>query len=523
MYFYISLLNQSPAIGFAPELMNTENLVQVYTLSNLIGIYFCGAISILIFFILLLLVKNREKIYFHYSFFLLFILFYGIVHIQSLSAIVSLFPSSLFSKRLIEPTTIVSFGFYIFFSIELLNIQSQRNSLYKHLRAFGVGCFVYSILYFLLFPFLNSLEYWVFIGARAIIFPLSFYFIIDILKNINSPLKRYFLMGSSAYFIGSVVASLRYTLPNLPVDFLYKLAPYVYFEVGILIEILFFALALGHRIYGVHQEKEESSKALIQQLYINEKLAVQLNLKLEEEMKEQLLQLRAAKNQLQNQVKERLQAEHEISLAQSEILARKLHISPHFIFNCLNAIKYLIQSGQNEEASKYLIVFSKFIRMVLNASEEPLITLYQELSIIKNYLKLEQWRYDNEFSIVLTGMDNPGLHTFSIPPLLLQPFVENAIWHGLLNSRQKGKEIKIEVFSAQKQWHIRINDNGIGRKEARQYSLKRLYKRMGITLSKERIRLYNIKYQKNLKFTITDKESIEGKPLGTQVEFTVDY
>lgn len=69
MYFYISLLNQSPAIGFAPELMNTENLVQVYTLSNLIGIYFCGAISILIFFILLLLVKNREKIYFHYSFF----------------------------------------------------------------------------------------------------------------------------------------------------------------------------------------------------------------------------------------------------------------------------------------------------------------------------------------------------------------------------------------------------------------------------------------------------------------------
>lgn len=518
----IDAWSNQPTIRFIPDEMQLEDLVQAYNLSDTAGILFCGGVTILVIFILLLLIKNREKIYFHYALFLLFMLFYGIINIKTSSVFgipTAHFLS--FNKRLIEPVTIFSFAFYIFFSLDLIDIKQQSQRLYKSLSLFGYACLAYASLYYAFFNFFIPIEHAIFLGARAIIFPLCLFFLLHIQFKLTSPLKSYFIMGSTAYFLGSIIATIRYTVEDIPWPAFYKLTSPIYFEMGIMIEILCFALALGQRIYFLYQEKEETSRQLIHQLSINEQITKQMNTRLEVEVKERTQEIIATQFKLQDQEKKRIHAEFEKKLAQSEMLARRLQINPHFIFNCLNAIKYLIQSEQNEEASRDLVIFSKFIRMVLDSSQKHVISISEEMEIIMQYLKLEKKRFDNDFTFEIVGADHFRLNDIFIPPLLLQPFAENAIWHGLLNSAHKIKVIKIEISVHDQHLAIIIDDNGIGRKEANKLSVKKLYKSMGIALSKERIKLYNHDHQNTLSLSIIDKANYDGLSLGTRVEMII--
>ena len=517
-----SLESQSP-IRFIPHEMRLQDLVETYNLSDAAGLLFCGAVSILAFFILLLLVKNRERIYLHYALFLIFMLIYGMIHIESTSIFGEHSKSFLNSnKRLIEPVTILSFSFYIFFAIELMEIKLKNIKLYRLLNFFGYSNLIYAITYYLFFNYFFSFEHTVFLTARTIIFPTSLFFLVWIQLKIKSPIKMYFILGSVSYFIGSIVATTRYTINDLPFPAFYKLTAPIYFEMGIMIEVLCFALALGDRIYILHYEKQQANEKLIHQLSINEQMASSLNKQLEVEVKERTKEIVNTQFKLQEQEQKRLNAEYERELAESEMLARRLQIHPHFIFNCLNAIKYLIQSEQNEKASLYLVIFSKFIRMVLDSSEKHVIPIETEIEIIENYLKLEKNRFDNNFSYELHINDAESLKKTYVPPLILQPFIENAIWHGLLNSPKESKIVKIELSAVKDTIFIVIDDNGIGRKEANEHSIKKLYQSMGIALTKKRIKLYNSNFNNVLKFKIIDKIDNNGISLGTRIEMTIN-
>ncbi len=502
--------------------MQSEVLTELYLLSDAANLLFCGGVAVLAFFILFLLIKNKEKIYLHYSLFLIFILVYGIIHVKSAS-ILSEYPGALFSlnKRLIEPVTILSFCFYIFFAIELMDIKGQNRKLYRLLIYFAYSGIVYSIIYYLCFNYFFPFERIVFIMARVMIFPLSLFCILWIQFKIKSPLKIYFIIGSIAYFMGSIVAAIRHTFQDLPLPAFYKVTSTTYFEMGIMVEILCFALALGHRISFLHSEKQEANEKLIQQLSVNEKMARNMNKHLEKEVWKRTKEIITSQSLLAEQEQRRLNAEYERELAESEMLARRLQINPHFIFNCLNAIKYLIQSEQNKKASLYLVIFSKFIRMVLDSSEQNVISIRKEVEIIENYLKLEKERFDDDFSYEIHIASNNDLKDARIPPLILQPFVENAIWHGLLNSHKETKIVKVEITSINHVISIIIDDNGIGRKEANMHSIKNLYKSMGISLTKERIKLYNRNFKSTLNFEIIDKVDNNGISLGTRVEMCI--
>lgn len=215
--------------------------------------------------------------------------------------------------------------------------------------------------------------------------------------------------------------------------------------------------------------------------------------------------------------KEKMNTIYERNLAQAEILVTRLRVNPHFLFNSLNAITYLVQSEQNAKAIQYLEVFSHYTRMVLETSKQQLIPLQQELELAEHYLTLEENRFEQDFKFHINGDDNPEIEEVRIPPLLLQPFLENAIWHGLLVSPREEKVLSIHILQEEDITKIIIDDNGAGRQNKKEQNTIKSHKSMGMQIIKERIDLYNKTYDGNIKFKIIDKKDKSGNPLGTQI------
>ena len=224
---------------------------------------------------------------------------------------------------------------------------------------------------------------------------------------------------------------------------------------------------------------------------------------------------------LEEQEKEKLQAVYERNLAQAEMLASRMKINPHFLFNSLNAINNLIQQKDNAKASNYLIVFSRFVRMVLETSKKTTVTLTEELEIIRHYLILEENRFDNSFSFHIEQNNLPDADVILIPPLLLQPYVENAIWHGLMPSKKERKELTITVQQHKHGIEIIIEDNGVGRPKNKIYKPTNSHKSMGTEITQERIDLYNKSYDSQISCTIEDKIDENKMPAGTLVRLSL--
>lgn len=219
--------------------------------------------------------------------------------------------------------------------------------------------------------------------------------------------------------------------------------------------------------------------------------------------------------------KEKLNTIYERNLAQAEILVTRLRVNPHFLFNSLNAITYLVQSGENAKAIQYLEIFSQYTRMVLETSKLHLIPLPQELELAEHYLILEENRFSKDFKFNVVGKDNFDIEDVFIPPLLLQPFLENAIWHGLLTSSREEKILNIIISHQEGKTQILIDDNGAGRSNKKKENRIKPHKSMGMQIIKERIDLYNKTYSGEIICEIIDKKDTDGNSLGTQVMITL--
>lgn len=199
--------------------------------------------------------------------------------------------------------------------------------------------------------------------------------------------------------------------------------------------------------------------------------------------------------------------------------ALQTQMNPHFIFNALNSIKLYIINNEQKNAVYYLNKFSKLIRNILDVSKVKDVSLKEELATMSLYMSIENIRFDN--SIEYTETVHPDLNsdTIKLPPLVLQPFLENAIWHGL-SSKEGKKEI---VLSAEKitEHLIEINilDNGIGRKEALRIKKNKSLKRnsIGIDLTKERLTTFCNEYSNEFSLVYHDLKDAKGNPTGTRV------
>ncbi len=208
--------------------------------------------------------------------------------------------------------------------------------------------------------------------------------------------------------------------------------------------------------------------------------------------------------------------EYKIKLANSELKAIRSQMNPHFIFNCMTAIDGLIAKGQNQKASEYLGKFSKLVRQVLQLSEKQLISLRDELDTLKLYLQLEQLR-TQDFSFDIQVQDELMEQT-EIPPLLLQPMVENAILHGLKTAAHNHKQIKIRVSETDNTIKFEIEDNGIGRKESALKNVQRVnHKSMGSKLTADRLQIMEQLLNIETTLAYEDLQDEMGNALGTKV------
>ncbi len=212
----------------------------------------------------------------------------------------------------------------------------------------------------------------------------------------------------------------------------------------------------------------------------------------------------------------RHEADLKQKISETEMMALRAQMNPHFIFNCLNAIDNLIQTSQKEKATIYLGRFARLIRNVLDNSKNSVVPFQKDFESLQLYLQMEQFRNDNKFSYTLTA-DEELLHgDYRVPPQLVQPFVENAILHGLLNKQDGEKKLSVHAAVDNEFIKYTVTDNGVGRARSRELNAlnKPNHQSYGIEITKQRILLYN-KSRDKKDVTITDLWEDEN-PAGTK-------
>lgn len=228
-------------------------------------------------------------------------------------------------------------------------------------------------------------------------------------------------------------------------------------------------------------------------------------------------------NQLNKKQQERFEQEVEVSKA--ELKALRAQMNPHFVFNSLNSIQHYILNSKSEEAAKYLNKFAKLIRLILNNSDKPTVTINEDLEALKLYLELEKMRFDNKFDYTIEVNEEIDGDYDEIPPMLVQPYIENAILHGI-NPKPGNGHITIRMSLVNQFIKISVIDDGIGREASRalkslQPSMK--HKSLGMKITQDRLRLLNHMQQSNLSVNITDLYTSNKQALGTQVDLYIPY
>jgi LytS/YehU family sensor histidine kinase len=218
-----------------------------------------------------------------------------------------------------------------------------------------------------------------------------------------------------------------------------------------------------------------------------------------------------------------LETQFNQKLAAMEMSVLRAQMNPHFMFNSLNSIKNYILKKKTEEASSYLTKFSQLMRAVLQNSQSTLIPLHEELKALSLYIELEALRFEGEFEWKI--MVDPSLNseTLAVPPLLIQPYVENAIRHGLLEKESGSRELciliaplKADVLS------ITIQDNGIGRTQsARRQQHVRRNRSYGMQITSDRIALIMKTLGILATVHVEDLYHTDGSPAGTKVEIQI--
>ncbi|WP_317900177.1 histidine kinase [Aurantibacillus circumpalustris] len=218
---------------------------------------------------------------------------------------------------------------------------------------------------------------------------------------------------------------------------------------------------------------------------------------------------------------ERIQNELQSKFAQLEMKALRSQMNPHFIFNAINSIQHYVLTNEKELANKYLVKFSQLMRNILDLSKQELITLSSELETINLYLDIESLRFNNAFSYELKVSPDVFLNDVRLPPLIIQPFVENAIWHGLL-LKEGNKKLTISVSKKEDYLVIEIDDNGIGREASRKFSKQELKRRsFGMDITQDRLNVLETVFGLVISFNLLDKKDNKGSSLGTTVFINV--
>jgi len=420
-----------------------------------------GGIFVLFIYHLIIYFQNKKNLYLYYSLYLL-----AISVLLSEPLINSIFPNySNFSEF---PIQFLAYATYIAFARELLD---SRHKLLEWDKYFEIEIKILLVLapIFILIQFLFGIEYQV--KAFMVIAPIislftifSFYVII---KNINDNSAKYFVIATSFYLVLANISFLELIFglePFLEIG----VEPMFFIYAGVVIQCLILSVVIGSMIMEIEQKSK------------NAEIRLAVKLKEMEELK---------------------------------MTALQSQMNPHFLFNSLNSINNFVLKSDVEKASDYITKFSRLIRVILNSSSSPTSTLAEELGILSLYVKLEQMRVNGGFDYIVNVQENLNLDPIKVPPLFLQPFIENAIWHGIMKV-DGDKRIELSIKKEGDKILCIIEDNGIGinkAKDLEHMSQKRKF--FGAKATENRIRML---YQNN-EVQIETKDISSSKATGTMV------
>jgi len=211
--------------------------------------------------------------------------------------------------------------------------------------------------------------------------------------------------------------------------------------------------------------------------------------------------------------------ESQLKFANLEIQQRLLRsqMNPHFLFNSLNSIQGFINSNDSDKANRFLACYARLMRSILENTSKDMVSLHSELESLKSYIELEQMRLGNAFSYKIEVKELEA-DMIAIPPMLLQPYVENSIVHGLRH-KSSGGFLKISILPSEGFLYCYIYDNGIGREASKVINESRSkdYKSVAMNLTRDRLQLLNAKNNSNMEVEVHDEYTEEGTPSGTTV------
>ncbi len=213
----------------------------------------------------------------------------------------------------------------------------------------------------------------------------------------------------------------------------------------------------------------------------------------------------------------RLKAEKQkTELEQKQLRAQ---MNPHFIFNCLNSIQHFIVAGDVKNANKYLSGFALLMRQTLENSKAGAITLRQEIEYLENYLVLERMRYEDKFTYEIICDEAVNKDRVELPSMIIQPFVENAIRHGLCYLEDRPGILQIRFYEKDRSLHCEVDDNGIGREHSHKLKMasETVYESHGMELTRQRLALVSRSLGSGYSIEIHDKKDAHGAPAGTTV------
>jgi len=216
-------------------------------------------------------------------------------------------------------------------------------------------------------------------------------------------------------------------------------------------------------------------------------------------------------------------SQYKQKIAETEMQALQAQMNPHFFFNSLNSIENFIMQNEKKLASDYLNKFARFIRSILDSSNNDLIEINKDLESLQLYIDLERLRFNNKFTYHCK-VDPQLLHgEFHVPALLVQPFLENAINHGIGPSERQDLKICLQVRLQDNMIRYIIDDNGIGRDQSRIYNQlnKPYHKSVGMKLTQDRINIFNQHSDSADSVKIIDLFDDENNPAGTRIEFAI--
>lgn len=476
--------------------------------------FLVGVIFILASLSLIIHHHTKEKSFLYYSLYSYLVLGYLVLKMidQTDSELKTIF----YRPRFIALNWYVQityYSLYFFFYLHFLDFHKTLPKFYRNLKSCIIGIFALSSLFFIYSLILNDGKVF-FLYFTYFFLPLILVaVVITIIKAFETPgnLKYFITIGSATYVL-LALTSMYFTVNEGIFD-----SPLIFFWMGLLIEQFVFSLGLAYKVKLLNQKmifhfkenekiRKNQNEILSREIKIKEKEILEISARAE---KERLAKLESELNS-------------EIHRLQLELL--KNQMNPHFIFNALTSIKVFLIDNDKKNAITYLNRFSKLIRKSLDGLRTEFHTLEEEMEILKLYLSIENIRFNSGIDIVFRNEPDVFLSTIKIPPLLLQPFVENAIWHGLMHSPKAYKQIIFDTCHKDGAVYLSIQDNGVGRNKSQEFNKNRTFqkKSIGLKLIQERIDVFNQQNHVNYHFKIADLYNADGSVSGTKVEFCFD-